>query len=31
MLDNLTLKELQIIWFILVGVHIYGYANLDGF
>lgn len=31
MLDNLTLADLQIIWFILVGVLFSGYAILDGF
>ena len=31
MLDNLTLTDLQIIWFILVGVLFSGYAILDGF
>ncbi|MFR0850505.1 cytochrome d ubiquinol oxidase subunit II [Akkermansia sp.] len=31
MLDNLTLADLQIIWFILVGVLFSGYAVLDGF
>ena len=31
MLDNLTLADLQIIWFILVGVRFSGCAILDGF
>ena len=31
MLDNLTLADLQLIWFILVGVLFSGYAILDGF